>query len=77
MWSKPSRPGGEARTLGLAWLVSVLALAAAGRFGRRAALRGSTSGLAASGIAAAVGAITAPPGAVPPATAAAVAFTVG
>ncbi len=77
MWSKPSRPEGEARTLGLAGLASVLALAAAGRFGRRAALRGSTSGLAASGIAAAVGAVTAPPGAVPPATAAAVAFTVG
>ncbi|MBW3548399.1 MAG: hypothetical protein KY452_09740 [Actinobacteria bacterium] len=74
---RPEPTGGEARTLALAWGASVVALTAAGRFGRRAALRGSTSGLAASGLATLLGVITGRRHVVPATTAAAVAFTAG
>ncbi|CAN5835466.1 bifunctional phosphatase PAP2/diacylglycerol kinase family protein [soil metagenome] len=59
----------------LAWGVAVPALVAAGRFGRRAVLRGSTSGLAVSGLSALVGAAFGRRHPAP--AAAAVAFTVG
>lgn len=68
---------GETPPLILAWATSVVALAAAGRFGRRAVLRGSTSSLATAGIAAVLGAIGGRRRAIPAGTAGAVAFTVG
>ena len=63
------------RTLALAWVIAAPALVAAGRFGRRAVLRGSTSGLAASGLGALVGAAFGHRHLAPSATA--VAFSVG
>ncbi len=55
---RPSAPvTDDARTLTLAWAASVAVLVAAGRFGRRAALRGSASGLALAGATALLGAV--------------------
>lgn len=68
---------GEVPALALGWTASVLALAAGGRFGRRAALRGSASALATAGLATAFGAITGLRRAVPAATAGSLAFAVG
>ena len=68
---------GEAPALAVGWGVSVLALTAGGRFGRRAALRGSAAALATAGVTAAFGAITGLRRAVPTATAGGLAFAVG
>lgn len=72
-----SEAPGEASALALGWGASVLALTAGGRFGRRAALRGSAAALATAGVTAAFGAITGLRRAVPAATAGSLAFTVG
>jgi diacylglycerol kinase family enzyme len=63
------------RSLALVWACAVVALAAAGRFGRRGALRGSAAGLATTGVAALFGARRGAP--CRPPVAAAVAFSVG
>ncbi|HEV2809572.1 MAG TPA: diacylglycerol kinase family protein [Acidimicrobiales bacterium] len=67
----------EASTIALGWTASVLALATGGRFGRRAALRGSAAALATAGVTAAFGAVTGLRRAVPSATAGSLAFAVG
>lgn len=73
----PTEAPGEGSTLALGWIAGVLALAAGGRFGRRAALRGSAAALATAGVTAALGAITGLRRAVPAATAGGLAFAVG
>lgn len=67
--------GGETRTLALAWLGTTVALGATGRFGRRAVMRGSASGLAVVGLAALLSKLSGGGRSAP--VAAGVAFTVG